>query len=59
MQLPKELRLLLAVRLPRAPIDASMKCSSQRNCDMWSSSLCSLVRSLNEVQFPKELRRRG
>ena len=36
--------------------DASMKCSSRRNCDAAPRSPSPPWRHLNEVQFPKELR---
>ena len=34
-----------------------MKCSSRRNCDPKRRLRWTRARSLNEVQFPKELRR--
>ena len=37
---------------------ASMKCSSRRNCDTSTSPPGWQAPSLNEVQFPKELRQR-
>ena len=36
-----------------------MKCSSRRNCDRACGGQESLTTGLNEVQFPKELRRWG
>ena len=37
-------------------VAASMKCSSRRNCDQGPLDGASPCHSLNEVQFPKELR---
>ena len=57
MQLPKELQLEPVI----AQVDkvlASMKCSSRRNCNSSSSPSKTRPTGLNEVQFPKELRRR-
>ena len=59
VQLPKELQRVLRAGGEELA-DASMKCSSRRNCNPrllppgapWPPSL-------NEVQFPKELQRRG
>ena len=37
--------------------NASMKCSSRRNCNSDPTASRSLMRCLNEVQLPKELQR--
>ena len=55
MQFPKELRRGEGGREVLG-LDASMKCSSRKNCDwVWWFSWWFGV-GLNEVQFPKELR---
>ena len=56
MQFPKELQLDPVREVP--PLgQASMKCSSRRNCNPSTNSTRGCVMSLNEVQFPKELQR--
>ena len=55
MQFPKELRLAAVGSAFSSP-DASMKCSSRRNCDPNRPDGLAGLWRLNEVQFPKELR---
>ena len=55
VQFPKELRDPLPPGHD-GDADASMKCSSRRNCDLCGSRLMVTRSRLNEVQFPKELR---
>ena len=56
MQFPKELRPRHRTEAPLR-VEASMKCSSRRNCDPTSRGGGRRRARLNEVQFPKELRR--
>ena len=56
MQFPKELRHEVLVPLA-AHAGASMKYSSRRNCDQAACHTATCSSRLNEVQFPKELRR--